>query len=52
MIVCVVVPIILLVGYDVIRRKMYDKNKGEDIEALRAELEALKKAQQDHDDKL
>lgn len=52
LIVCVVVPIILLVGYDVIRRKMYDKNKGEDIEALRAELEALKKAQQDHDDKL
>ena len=42
LIVCVVVPILLFVGYDVIRRKMYEKGKTEDVDALRAELEALK----------
>lgn len=45
LIVCVVVPIILLVGYDIIRRKMHDKNKTEDVDALRAELEALRAMQ-------
>ena len=45
LIVCVVIPIILLVGYDLVRRKMYDKDRSEDIEALKAELEALRKAQ-------
>ena len=42
LIVCVVVPILLFVGYDIIRRKMYEKNQGNDVDALRAELEALK----------
>ena len=42
LIVCVVVPILLFVGYDVIRRKMYEKGKASDVDALRAELEALK----------
>ncbi len=42
LIVCVVVPILLFVGYDVIRRKMYEKSKASDVDALRAELEALK----------
>ena len=42
LIVCVVVPILLFVGYDVIRRKMYEKGKTSDVDALRAELEALK----------
>lgn len=45
LLVCVVLPIILFVGYDVIRRKMYEKNKGDDMAALMAELEALKKMQ-------
>ena len=45
LIVCVVVPIVLLVGYDMLRRKMYEKNKGNDMAALMAELEALKKMQ-------
>lgn len=45
LIICVVVPIILLVGYDIIRRKMHDKNKTEDVDALRAELEALRAMQ-------
>lgn len=42
LIVCVVLPIILFVGYDVIRRRKYDKKKGDDMAALMAELEALK----------
>ena len=44
LIVCVVLPIVLFVGYDVIRRKMYEKNKGDDMEELKRELEALKAA--------
>lgn len=39
---CVVLPIVLFVGYDVIRRKIYDKSNAQDVEALMAELEALK----------
>jgi len=42
LIVCVVIPIILLIGYDFVRRKMYEKNKDNDNEALMAELEALR----------
>ena len=44
LLVCVVLPIILFVGYDVIRRRRYEKNKGDDMAALMAELEALKAA--------
>ena len=44
LVICVVVPIVLLVGYDLIRRKKYDKAKNEDVAALMAELEALKAA--------
>ncbi len=42
LIICVVVPILLFVGYDIIRRRLYDKSKNNDVDALRAELEALK----------
>ena len=42
LIVCVVLPIILLVGYDFIRRRLYEKSKKEDTDALLAELEALR----------
>ncbi|MBE7066508.1 MAG: signal peptidase I [Ruminococcaceae bacterium] len=42
LIVCVVLPIILLVAYDIIRRKMYEKTKQDDTQALLAELERLK----------
>lgn len=42
LIVCVVLPIILLVGYDIIRRRMYEKKMQTDTDALLAELEALK----------
>ena len=42
LVICVVLPIVLLVGYDIIRRKIYEKNKQSDTQALLAELEALR----------
>jgi len=42
LVVCVVLPIILLVGYDIVRRRIYEKNKQSDTDALLAELEALR----------
>lgn len=42
LIICVVLPIILLVTYDVVRRKIYEKNKKDDTDALLKELEALR----------
>lgn len=42
LIVCVILPIILLVGYDIIRRRIYEKKKQNDTDALLAELEELK----------
>lgn len=42
LIVCVVLPVVLLIGYDLIRRRIYEKNKKEDTDALLAELEALR----------
>ena len=41
---CIALPIILFVGYDVIRRRRYEKTKDGDVAALMAELEALKAA--------
>lgn len=42
LIVCIAVPIILLVGYDLIMKKRYDKKKKTDTDALLAELEELR----------
>ena len=42
LLVCVVLPIILLVGYDFIRRRQYEKTQDDDVAALKAELEALR----------
>ncbi len=42
LIVCIALPIILLVGYDILRRRVYEKKKQTDTDALLAELEALK----------
>ena len=44
LILCVILPIVLFVGYDILRRRRYEKDKGEDLEALKAELEALRAA--------
>lgn len=45
LIVCVAVPIVLLVAYDLIMKKRYDKTKKKDTDALLAELEALRAQQ-------
>ena len=45
LVVCVAVPLVLFVGYDMLRRRKYDKSKNEDMDALMAELEALRAKQ-------
>ena len=42
LVVCVVVPLLLLVGYDIIRRRRFEAQNQKDTAALLAELEALK----------
>ncbi len=42
LIVCVVCPILLLVGWDILRRRKYEKSKQADTEALLRELEELR----------
>lgn len=42
LIVCVVLPLILLVGWDLIRRRRFEAQNQKDTTALLAELEALK----------
>lgn len=42
LIVCVVVPIILLIGYDMLRRRKYEAVKKQDTDALLAELKELR----------
>lgn len=41
LIVCVVIPILLLIGYDVIRRRLYERRHSGEKEKLMAELEEL-----------
>ena len=43
LIVWVVLPILLLVGYDMIRRRMYEKSNKKDTDQLLAELEELRR---------
>jgi len=43
LIVCVVLPIVLLVGYDVLRRRKYEKAQKQDTDALLKELEELRR---------
>ena len=47
LILCVVCPIILLLGYDIIRRRLFDRKKKDEEAALRQELEALR-AEREH----
>lgn len=42
LIVCVICPIILLVGWDIFRRRQYEKSRQADTEALLQELEELR----------
>lgn len=46
LILCVVLPIVLLVLYDIIRRRIYEKHKEDDTKALLEELEALRAEKQ------
>ena len=43
LIVCVVCPALLLVGYDMIRRRIYEKTNQKDTDQLMAELEELRR---------
>ena len=49
LLVCVLLPLVLLVGYDTLRRRRFNKKQDEDTAALRAELEALR-AEKAHSD--
>ena len=51
LIICVICPIILLLAYDVIRRRMYEKKNQEDTDALLKELEALRAEKQKNSEK-
>ena len=51
LIVCVFVPLVLLVGWDLIRRRRYEKRSRQDTDALLAELEALRAAKAAEQDK-
>ncbi|MBE6543939.1 MAG: signal peptidase I [Ruminococcaceae bacterium] len=42
LIICIGLPIILIVGFDFLRRRKYEKAKQQDTDALLAELEALR----------
>lgn len=42
LIVCVVLPLILLVGYDIVRQRIYEKRRRQDTDALLKELEELR----------
>lgn len=49
LIVCVVCPIVLLVGYDVIRRRIYEKSNKQDTDKLLEELEELRRQKAEKD---
>lgn len=49
LIICVVLPIILLIAYDVVRRRLYEKSRQKDNDALLAELSALRAQKENAD---
>ena len=51
LVVCVALPMLLLVTYELIRRKKYSKSREADTQALLAELEALRASQAEADAK-
>lgn len=52
LIVCVVLPMLLLIGYDMVRRKLYEKSNKKDTDALLAELEELRRLKAEKDSSL
>ena len=51
LVVCVAVPLALLVAFELIRRRKYEKSKNADTQALLAELEALRAKQAESEKK-
>ncbi len=51
LVVCVALPMVLLIAYELIRRRKYSRSKEEDTKALLAELEALRARQAEADAK-
>lgn len=51
LIVCIGIPVVLLVGYDLIRRRIYDKKSKQDTEALMEELSRLRAEKEEKDDR-
>lgn len=49
LILCVLLPIILLIGWDTVRRAVYNKKHKEERDALLAELEELRRLKADND---
>ena len=45
LILCVVLPMVLLIGYDLLRTRQFEKKRRQNNDALMAELEALRAAQ-------
>lgn len=50
LVVCVALPILLLIGYDAFRRSRYERQQRADTEALKKELEKLRRQQQGKDE--
>lgn len=51
LVVCVAVPLVLLIAFELIRRRKYEKSKDQDTQALLAELEALRAKQAESEKK-
>lgn len=52
LIVCVVLPMLALIGYDMLRRKLYEKSTKQDTDQLLAELEELRRLKAEKDNSL
>jgi signal peptidase len=50
LIVCVIIPLILLVGFDLIRRRKHEQQNQQDTAALLKELEELRAQKKDKTD--
>ena len=51
LVVCVAIPLALLITFELLRRRKYEKSKNEDTQALLAELEALRAKQAESEKK-
>lgn len=49
LVLCVILPLVLLIAYDIIRRRLYDKKNNQTAEELLMELEKLKAEKEEQD---